>query len=123
MPHSTQHLLPTGTHNLLAYRAARQAVLRCLLIAQKAGPVPGDLKDQLIRSATGISRNIAEGAGRTGKDRTHLFRIAYGSAHEASDTLQDLQILGVADADEVAAAERELDRSRALTFGLIRTAQ
>jgi len=88
MTRSTQHLLPTGTHNLLAYRAARQAALRCLLIAQKAGPVPGDLKDQLIRSATGIPRNIAEGAGRTGKDRTHLFRIAYGSAHEASDTLE-----------------------------------
>jgi len=31
-------------------------------------------------------------------------------------------LLGVAEANEVAAAERELDRSRALTFGLIRTA-
>ena len=123
MPRPTQHLLPTGTHNLLAYRAARRAALRCLLIAQKAGPVPGDLKDQLIRSATGVPRNIAEGVGRTGKDRTHLFRIAYGSAHEASDTLQDLLLLGLAEADEVAAAERELDRARALTFGLIRTAQ
>ncbi len=28
-----------------------------------------------------------------------LFRIAYGSAHEASDTLQDLLALGVAKAD------------------------
>ena len=30
---------------------------------------------------------------------------------------------GVGTGDEVAAAERELDRSRALTFGLIRTAR
>ena len=56
-----------------------------------------------------------------GKDRTHLFRTAYGSAHEASDTLWDLLVLSVMEAGEVAAAELELDRSRALTFGPIRT--
>ena len=82
--------------------------------------MPGDTKDQLVRSANAVPRNIAEGSGRCGRDKIHFLRIAYSSALEASDTL--LALLEVAAAEPTAAleAEHELDEARKLTFGLIR---
>ena len=47
--------------------------------------VPAPLKpiaDQVIRSASSVPANLAEGAGRSGRDRMHHWRIAYGSAKE-----------------------------------------
>ena len=43
--------------------------------------VPTPLKpiaDQVIRSASSVPAYIAEGAGRSGRDRLHYYRIAYG---------------------------------------------
>jgi len=34
----------------------------------------------VIRSASSVPANIAEGAKRSGRDRLHHYRIAYGSA-------------------------------------------
>ncbi len=47
--------------------------------------VPAPLKsiaDQVIRSASSVPANLAEGHGRSGRDRLHLWRIAYASAKE-----------------------------------------
>ena len=46
-----------------------------------------DLKRQAVRASQSVVLNIAEGCCRVGKDRNHLFRIAYGSAAETSSTL------------------------------------
>jgi len=49
--------------------------------------VPAPLKpiaDQVIRSASSVPANIAEGSGRSGRDRVHYWRIAYGSAKAAA---------------------------------------
>jgi len=60
-----------------------------------------DLADQARRAATSIPLNIAEASGRTGKDRSHHFRIAYGSAQESTVAIQLLTAVGVvAQADE-----------------------
>ncbi len=40
------------------------------------------IADQVIRSASSVPANLAEGAGRSGRDRMHHFRVAYGSAKE-----------------------------------------
>jgi four helix bundle protein len=120
MKASTQTLLPSGVRGLRAYRVARRAAFLCTVIAQRAERVPGDTKDQLVRAANAIPRNVAEGSGRVGRDRSHFFRIAYSSALEASDTLLALLEVGAAGTDAAIEAERELDEARKLTFGLIR---
>jgi four helix bundle protein len=62
--------------------------------------VPAPLKpiaDQVIRSASSVPANLAEGAGRSGRDRIHHWRIAYGSAKEVlvlHDQRRDFPILG-----------------------------
>ena len=46
------------------------------------------LADQVVRSASSVPANLDEGAGRSGKDRLHHWRIAYGSAREVDTHLQ-----------------------------------
>jgi len=41
-----------------------------------------DLASQLRRAATSVVLNIAEGNGRSGKERIRFFRFAQGSARE-----------------------------------------
>ena len=120
MTPSTKTLLPSNVRGLRAYRASRRAAFLCTVIAQRAERVPGDTKDQLVRSANAVARNIAEGSGRIGKDKVHFLRIAYSSALEASDTLLALLEIGAAEAGAAVEAEHELDQARKLTFGLIR---
>jgi four helix bundle protein len=63
--------------------------------------VPAPLKpiaDQVIRSASSVSANLAEGHGRSGRDRQHHWRIAYASAKEVD---RHLRLLTAAGADAV----------------------
>jgi len=77
------------------------------------------LADQVIRSASSIPANLAEGRGRTGRDRMHHWRIAFGSAREV-DT--HLQLLFGAEAVDAARAEKALqlfDDVRAMTWKML----
>ena len=70
--------------------------------------VPAPLKpiaDQVIRSASSVPANLAEGHGRSGRDRQHHWRIAYASAKEV-DTF--LHLLAGASAVDQAQADRAL---------------
>ena len=71
--------------------------------------IPAPLKpiaDQIIRSASSVPANLAEGAGRSGRDRLHHWRIAYGSAKEV-------------DTDRAASALQLFDDVRAMTWRLL----
>jgi len=84
--------------------------------------VPAPLKslgDQVIRSASSVAANLAEGHGRTGRDRAYHWRVAYGSAKEV-DT--HLQLLVLARAVEGRRARKALvlfDEVRAMTWRLL----
>jgi four helix bundle protein len=68
--------------NLVAYTKALEAAGNAIKLVSR---VPAPLKsiaDQLIRSASSVPANLAEGHGRKGRDRHHHWRIAYGSAKE-----------------------------------------
>ena len=53
------------------------------------------LGDQIRRSASSVTSNIAEGSGRNSfKEKTHFIEIAYGSLMEAFSQLQIAQDLG-----------------------------
>ena len=51
-------------------------------------PLKGPLKDQLLRAASSIALNLAEGRGRsTIKDQLKFFHIAMGSVRECQGIL------------------------------------
>ena len=52
------------------------------------------LAQQLVRSSSSVALNLAEGAGRFGRDRLFHFRIAYGSCQEAKTTVEILVLSG-----------------------------
>jgi four helix bundle protein len=84
--------------------------------------VPAPLKsiaDQLIRSASSVPANLAEGHGRSGRDRQHHWRIAYASAKEVDS---HLRLLAAAGAVHGLVAEHALgtfDEVRAMTWRLL----
>jgi four helix bundle protein len=55
------------------------------------------LAKQLVRSSSSVPLNIAEGAGRFGRDRLQHYRIAYGSCLEAKTTVEILVLSGLLD--------------------------
>ena len=73
---------------------------------------------QAVRAASSIVLNLAEGAGRVGRDRVHLFRIAYGSAKETSAALALLQRMGAIDSAQAEQTTSLLDRVQAMTWRL-----
>ena len=84
--------------------------------------VPGkfkSLQDQVIRSASSVPANLAEGAGRAGRDRTYHFRIAYSSAKEVDVLLRILVGASVIDQPKTDEALELFDRVRAMTWRLI----
>lgn len=73
-----------------------------------------DLADQALRAAQSVVLNIAEGAARRGPTSKNHFRIALGSAAEAS------AVLDLVDVPEAAARQAELRRVGAMLRGLSR---
>ena len=60
------------------------------------------LGDQIRRSITSVTSNIAEGSGRRSyKEKVHFIEIAFGSMTEAFSQLQNAQDLGYITEDEV----------------------
>ncbi len=105
--------------NLVAYTKALEAAGIAIKLVLR---VPAPLKsiaDQLIRSASSVPANLAEGHGRNGRDRQHHWRIAYGSAKEVDS---HLRLLSAAGAVNRAGAEKALgtfDEVRAMTWRLL----
>ena len=84
--------------------------------------VPAPLKpiaDQIIRSASSVPANLAEGAGRTGRDRLHHWRIAYGSAKEVDIHLRLLIGAGAIDSTRAESSIELFDDVRAMTWRLL----
>jgi four helix bundle protein len=104
---------------LIAHRKALDAAG---LAIQLALTVPAPLKsvaDQIVRSATSVPANIAEGHGRTGRDRRHHWRIAYASAKEVDGHLRLLQITGSVAISKAEHARQLFDEVRAMTWRLL----
>jgi four helix bundle protein len=84
--------------------------------------VPTPLKsiaEQAIRAAASVPANLAEGQGRSGRDRQHFWRIAYASAREFDSHLRLLAYAGAVDGARAAAAMAAFDEVRAMTWRLL----
>ena len=73
---------------------------------------------QIRTAASSVSRNLAEGRARAGKDKLHLYRISAGSAEEVRVSLLLSQAWGWVAPDDVAEALRLLDRLCAMLWRL-----
>ena len=88
---------------LEAYKTARLLVRDVYRLQQKFPQTETyALGDQIRRSASSVTSNIAEGSGRNSyKEKIHFIEIAYGSLMEAFSQLQIAQDLGYLTAKDI----------------------
>ena len=108
------------THtNLIAHEKALEAAGDAITLVMR---VPAPLKsiaDQVIRSASSVAANLAEGHGRSGRDRLHFWRIAYASAKEVDSHLKLLEKAGAINGTNAERALQNFDEVRAMTWRLL----
>ena len=111
------HSLPPN--NLIAYERALTAAGSAIGLAKRVPAPLRSLADQAIRSAASVPANIAEGHGRTGRDRFHHWRIAYASAKEVDCHLRLLVEAGAIDGRQAARSIDLFDEVRAMIWRLL----
>ena len=111
------HALPaTG---LAAHAKALEAARITLKLVSRV-PLPfKPIADQAIRAAASVPANLAEGHGRTGRDRMQHWRIAYASAKEIDTHLRLLVQAGAVDGSDATKALDLFDEVRAMTWRLL----
>ena len=105
--------------NLIAHSKALEAAGTAIKLVMR---VPAPLKsiaDQVIRSASSVPTNLAEGHGRVGRDRVHFWRIAYASAKEVDSHLRLLTAAGAINRTAANSAHDGFDQVRAMTWRLL----
>ncbi|MCP4899501.1 MAG: four helix bundle protein [bacterium] len=106
-------------NQLEAYTVALEAAVSTLAIVRTVPAPFKTLADQLIRAASSVPANLAEGHGRFGRDRFNHWRIAYGSAKEVDAFLHLLAGSGSIDSTKADAVIQLFDRVRAMTWRLL----
>ena len=111
------YALPNNT--LVAHSKALEAAgLSISLVTRVPAPLKS-LADQVIRSASSVPANLAEGHGRSGRDRMYHWRIAYASAKEVDTHLRLLAQAGAIDKARTSTALELFDQVRAMTWRLL----
>jgi four helix bundle protein len=104
---------------LVAHRKALAAAGAAIELVMKVPAPLKPLSDQVIRSASSVAANLAEGHGRCGRDRLHFWRIAYASAKEVDSHLRLLAAAGAIDPSMTESAIEGFDQVRAMTWRLL----
>ena len=108
------------SHNrLIAHQKALEAAGSAIKLVIR---VPSPLKsvaDQVIRSASSVPANLAEGHGRSGRDRLRFWRIAYASAKEVDSHLRILANAGVISSTRVRKTLDAFDEVDAMTWRML----
>ena len=111
------HTIPAT--NLIAYDRALSAAGTAIGLIHRVPAPLKSLADQVIRSAASVPANLAEGHGRTGRDRMHHWRIAFASAKEVDCHLRLLMEAGAVDRQQAARSIDLFDEVRAMTWRLL----
>ena len=104
---------------LVAHEKAVEAAGIAIALVMR---VPAPLKsiaDQVIRSASSVPANLAEGHGRIGRVRMNYWRIAYASAKEVDSHLRLLAHAGAVNRSRTNDALAAFDQVRAMTWRLL----
>lgn len=88
---------------LEVYKAARVLVRDVYRLQHKFPKIETySLGDQIRRSSSSVTSNIAEGSGRNSfKEKSHFIEIAYGSLMESFSQLQIAQDLGYLSQEDI----------------------
>lgn len=106
--------------SLLVYQKARLLVKEVYKV-QKQFPVEERyaLGDQIRRSITSVTSNIAEGSGRDStKEKIHFLEISFGSLMEAFSQLQNAQDLDYISEIEVESLRPQFEEISKMISGL-----
>jgi len=109
--------LPNG--NLIATEKAIEAAGMAISLVKRVPAPLKSLADQVIRSASSVPANLAEGHGRTGRDRAHHWRIAFASAKEVDCHLRVLVVSNAVNRSQAKQTIRLFDEVRAMTWRLL----
>jgi four helix bundle protein len=104
---------------LIAHSKALEAAGIAISLVMRVPAPLKSLADQVIRSASSVPANLAEGHGRSGRDRNHHWRIAYGSAKEVDTHLRLLIETGAINRPRAESALNLFDDVRAITWRLL----
>jgi len=110
---------PAAKTKLVAHEKALEAAGVAIACVMR---VPSPLKsiaDQVVRSASSVPANLAEGHGRIGRDRMKFWRIAYASAKEADSHLRLLTNADAINGARAQEASDAFDQVRAMTWRLL----
>jgi four helix bundle protein len=105
--------------NFVAHEKALDAAGIAIRLAMRVPAPLRSIADQAIRSASSVAANLAEGRGRSGRDRLHFYRIAYASAKEVDSHLRLLVRAGVVNGPQAERALATYDEVRAVTWCLL----
>jgi four helix bundle protein len=103
----------------IAHTTALQAAGIAISLVSRVPTRLKSIADQVVRSASSVSANLSEGHGRTGRDRVHHWRIAYGSVKEIDTHLRLPQAVGAISGPDVENVLGLFDEVRAMTWRLI----
>ena len=104
---------------LVAHEKALEAAGAAIALVVRVPTPLKSIADQAIRSASSVPANLAEGHGRTGRDRLHFWRIAYASAKEVDSHLKLLAQAAVVNSVNADRALETFDEVRAMTWRLL----
>jgi four helix bundle protein len=105
--------------NLVAHTKALEAAGAAMALVMRVLAPLKSVADQVIRSASSVPANLAEGHGRSGRDRLHFWRIAYASAKEVDSHLRLLVQAGVIDVPKAERSIETFDEVRAMIWRLL----
>ena len=117
-PEVTMSQAVSNTDLIAHTKALEAAGIAIKLVSRVPAPLKS-IADQLIRSASSVPANLAEGHGRFGRDRHHHWRIAYASAKEVDSHLRLLAAAGAVNGTAANRALERFDQVRAMTWRLL----
>jgi four helix bundle protein len=117
-PEVTMRDVPANT-GLIAHRTALEAAGSAIKLVLRLPTSMKPIADQVIRSASSVPANLAEGHGRSGRDRLHFWRIAYASAKEVDSHLRLLAATGAISSSAAQTALDRFDHVRAMIWRLL----
>ena len=105
--------------DLIATEQAIEAAAAAISLVRRVPAPLKSLTDQVIRAASSVPANLAEGHGRFGRDRAHHWRIAYSSAKEVDAHLRVLCLSGAVPRGKAINVSLLFDEVRAMTWKLL----
>ena len=105
--------------DLIATEKAIEAAAAAISLVRRVPAPLKSLADQVVRAASSVPANLAEGHGRFGRDRAHHWRIAYASAKEVDVHLRVLCLSRAIHRGKATTALLLFDEVRAMTWKLL----